>query len=704
MPATPEPLRQKLVSGLLRATNGHYIQILPRVRDCLMSLMRSSVSLMLATVAAACSVEQSKPESAAGEAAKTDKTFKPTQYSVADFYANKGFFGASFSPDRQRILVASNTSGIWNAYAVPVAGGDLEPLTKSTTNSIFAISYFPADARILYSSDQGGNELSHLYVRTPDGNVTDITPGTKLTANFVGWAGDDKSFFIATNERDPRFFDVYEVKTDGLGKTLLYKNTEGYNIANVSRDKRYLALVKSYTTSDQDIFLHDLQKNTATNITKHTGTINNSPADFSPDGTKLLFVSDSGREFASLRAYDLIDGSKKPVYEQNWDILGASYSKSGKYLVVGVNEDSKAAGRVLDAKTLEPVTLPDLPTGLVRGIHVSPNDSLIAFYASDGSVPPELYVAAIGAAPRRLTTALDPKMKREDLVVPTVIRFKSYDSLEVPGVLYKPHQASAEAKAPAMVMVHGGPGGQAQVGYFELTQALANRGYVVFDINNRGSSGYGKTFFQMDDRKHGEADLGDVVAAKRMLAGLGYVDTTKIGIIGGSYGGYMTLAAVTLQPDAFKIGVDLFGISNWVRTLTNTPPYWEAFRAALYKEMGDPKTDSARLRRISPLFNADKIKVPLMVLQGANDPRVLKIESDEIVAAARKNGVPVEYVVFPDEGHGFVKKENEIRGYSGILAFLDQHLKGEKPLAADSAASIAVPVTGGDSAKGGVKR
>jgi dipeptidyl aminopeptidase/acylaminoacyl peptidase len=188
-----------------------------------------------------------------------------------------------------------------------------------------------------------------------------------------------------------------------------------------------------------------------------------------------------------------------------------------------------------------------------------------------------------------------------------------------------------------------------------------------------------------------------------MLAGLGYVDTTKIGIIGGSYGGYMTLAAVTLQPDAFKVGVDLFGISNWMRTLTNIPPYWESFRQALYQEMGDPKTDSARLRRISPLFNADKIKVPLMVLQGANDPRVLKVESDEIVAAAKKNGVPVEYIVFPDEGHGFVKKENEIRGYSGILAFLDTHLKGERPLPADSAASVSVPVTT-DSAKGGAKK
>ena len=623
--------------------------------------MRWPQSFFAFTVALAvlggCSVE--KPNDQAAATGRDEKTFKPTQYSVADFDANKEYFGASFSPDQQRILVGSNASGIWNAYAVPVTGGALEPLTKSTTNSIFPISYFPNDGRIIYSSDQGGNEQSHLYVRATDGSVTDVTSGARLTANFVRWAGDDKSFFITTNERDPRFFDLYEVKNDGLTKSLVYKNTGGYNIAGVSRDKHYVALAKSYTTSDQDIFLHDLQKNSATNITKHTGPVNNTPADFSPDGTRLLFVSDSGREFASLRSYDLVTGEKKPVYEQNWDVSGASFSKSGKYLIVGVNEDSKFAARVLDAKTLQPVALSGMPTGLVRGVNVSPNDSLIAFYASDGSVPPELYVGTIGEAPRRLTNALDTKMKREDLVVPTVVHFKSYDSVDVPGVLYKPHQAAPDAKAPAMVLVHGGPGGQAQVGYFSLTQALANRGYV---------------------------------------------DTTKIGIIGGSYGGYMTLAAVTLQPDAFKVGVDLFGISNWMRTLTSIPPYWESFRQALYQEMGDPKTDSARLRRISPLFNADKIKVPLMVLQGANDPRVLQVESDEIVAAAKKNGVPVEYIVFPDEGHGFVKKENEIRGYSGILAFLDKHLKGERPLAADSAASVSVPVTGTDSAKGGVKK
>jgi len=308
----------------------------------------------------------------------------------------------------------------------------------------------------------------------------------------------------------------------------------------------------------------------------------------------------------------------------------------------------------------------------------------MAFYATDGSVPDDLYASAFDASPQRLTNSLNPKIRRDDLVVPTNARFKSYDGLEIPGLLYTPHQASAEHKAPALVMVHGGPGDQATVAYRALTQALVNHGYLVYDINNRGSSGYGKTFFEMDDRKHGEADLGDIVASRSLLVATGKVDSDRIGIIGGSYGGYMVLAALTLQPDAFKVGVDLFGISNWVRTLESMPAWWGSVRDALYAEMGDPKVDGVRLRRISPLFNADKIKVPLMVLQGVNDPRVPKVESDEIVAAARKNGVPVEYVLFPDEGHGFVKKDNEIKGYTAVIAFLDTHLKQRRAALATS--------------------
>ncbi len=599
-----------------------------------------------------------------------------TQYSVADFYRNVDYGGASFSADTRKILVSSDRSGIWNAYSIPVSGGEPQALTQSTTDSIFAASYFPKDDRILYSSDQGGNELSHVFALGTDGKTKDLTPGQKLNARFSGWASDDRSFFVSSNERDQRYFDMYEYAADSYSRTLFYRNADGFDVGAVSRDKRYLALIKPRTTNDSDIWLLDHKSGKRVNITAHQGNVSNSPADFTPDGTKLLFISDEGREFKSLRSYDLATGEKKVLLEPNWDVWGAYYSKSGKYLVVWINEDAAGTSHLYDAVTMQEVKLSGMPQGLVRGLTLANDDSALAFYASDGSVPDDLYAGPVAGTPQRLTSALNPAIRREDLVVPQRERFKSYDGLEIPGLLYKPYQAAISSKAPALVLVHGGPGGQAQIGYSAVTQALVNHGYVVFDINNRGSSGYGKTFYAMDDRKHGEADLGDVVASKQMLIATEYVDPARIGIIGGSYGGYMVLAALTLQPDAFRVGVDLFGISNWVRTLESIPPWWESFKEALYAEMGDPKTDQERLRRISPLFNASKIRVPLMVLQGANDPRVLKVESDEIVEAAKKNGVPTEYIVFPDEGHGFVKKQNEIRGYTAIIEFLDKYLKG----------------------------
>ncbi|MBA7551587.1 Dipeptidyl aminopeptidase BIII [subsurface metagenome] len=214
--------------------------------------------------------------------------------------------------------------------------------------------------------------------------------------------------------------------------------------------------------------------------------------------------------------------------------------------------------------------------------------------------------------------------------------------------------------------------------YYVLIQYLINKGYVILAVNNRGSSGYGKTFYMLDNRNHGENDLMDCIQAKDFLATTGYVDTANIGIIGGSYGGFMVMAALTMHPEEFKTGVNIFGVTNWLRTLKNIPPWWESFRAALYDEMGDPAQDSVRLYRISPLFHADQIVKPFMVLQGANDPRVLQVESDEIVEAARNNGVEVEYVLFEDEGHGFAKKENQMEGYEKIVVFLDKQLKGKE--------------------------
>jgi len=207
-----------------------------------------------------------------------------------------------------------------------------------------------------------------------------------------------------------------------------------------------------------------------------------------------------------------------------------------------------------------------------------------------------------------------------------------------------------------------------------LIQFLANHGYAVYAINNRGSAGYGKTFFHLADRKHGDADLGDCVAAKGMLTATGWVAPDRIGIIGGSYGGYMVLAALAFRPHEFAAGVDLFGVANWVRTLASIPPYWASERKALYKLIGDPQADADYLRKISPLFHAEQIERPLLVLQGDKDPRVLKQESEEIVVAARKHGTPVEYLIFPNEGHGFVRKETQAKAYQAVLVFLDKYL------------------------------
>ena len=653
------------------------------MRTILSAVRRPAVPVLLVLLAGcahggrASRVETPPGAAPAGAPATTASAAAP-EYTIEEFLGTTSIRGASFSPNGGAILFSSNQTGVFNVFTVPTGGGEPAQLTRSTDDAITAESYFPADERFLYSSDRGGNELTHLFVREPDGSVRDLTPGEKLKADFLGWARDDRSFFVTTNERDERFFDLYEYRTDGYARTLVYRNDAGYEYGDVSPDRRHLALYKSRTTNDSDAFLHNLETGETRNISAHKGDQQNRPARFTPDGRGLFLVSDEGNEFAWLARYDLATGRREVVVKPDWDVVYADLSKRGRYLVAGINNDARTEVRLFEAASLRPVPLPGLPRGAIRAVTFSNDETRLAFHASDSRSPRDLYVIDLGRAeePRRLTRNLNARIDARHLVDAQVVRFPSYDGLRIPGILYRPHGAAAERRAPAIVKVHGGPGGQAQIEYSGLSQYLVNHGYAVFDINNRGSSGYGKAFFALDDRRHGEADLGDVVEARKMLAAAGWVDPGRIAILGGSYGGYMVLAALAFRPGEFAAGVDLFGVANWVRTLESIPPYWESFREALYAELGDPKTDSDRLARISPLFHAAGIRAPLIVLQGANDPRVLQAESDDIVNAVRANGVPVEYIVFPDEGHGFQKKENELVGYRAILAFLDRHLRG----------------------------
>ncbi|HET6767760.1 MAG TPA: alpha/beta fold hydrolase [Chitinophagaceae bacterium] len=596
------------------------------------------------------------------------------QYTIEQFYKSTEAFGGSFNYDDSKLLFTSNESGIFNCWETDLASRKTAARTTSTKESIFSNGYVPGTNHILYSADKGGNENSHIYL-LKDTTATDLTPGATEKANVFGWSRDQKYLYYTSNLRDARFMDLYKMDTAGWTSSLVYKNETGFDVVAVSDDERYLLLMEFVTTTVANLYIYDRQTKEQKKIT--ADNTNNSGLDFSLDGKSVYFLSDDGSEFTYAVKYGIASGNKEKLYSANWDVVGVAISYNEKYRVVYVNEDGASVIHLFDHQTGKEIEFPKFDDGSIQSVNISRSEKKMRLGVGSSKATSNIYVYDFATKDlKKVTNTLNPEIDENDLVSAQVVRYKSFDNTEIPAIYYKPHQASSKNKVPAIIFVHGGPGGQAGQYYFSLIQFLVNHGYAVLDVNNRGSSGYGKTFFKMDNRNHGDKDLKDIVWGKKYLQSLNYIDSSSIAILGGSYGGYMTLAALCFHPDEFKAGVDLFGVANWLRTLRSIPPYWETFKKALYDEIGDPNTaDTVRLMQYSPLLHAGKIKKPLMVLQGANDPRVLKVESDEIVETVKKSNVPVEYIVFPDEGHGFLKKENEIKGYGQILEFLDKYVK-----------------------------
>ncbi len=601
---------------------------------------------------------------------------KIDQYSIEQFMDNEQAFSNGFSPDKSTVLMTSNRSGIYNMYTTPTQGGEFTPITTSDSSSVFGISYFPKDDRILFRMDGNGDEIYKIYVKDTSG-IKALTPEKNVRALFRGWAKDGKSFFYGSNERDSKFMDHYEMNIDDFSSKVIFENKDGMQFGGMSEDKTYIALTKSINTNDSDLYV--LNTNTKEKVKINDNVSGNAPEDFSPDGKSLYYTTDDNAEFSYLMKYNLEDGTKEKVIEKDWDIASFYFTRNGKYQVMFTNEDAKTVMEVKDVATGNKINFPSIEGQQINSANFSRDESMALLRVGGSNMPTNSYAYDLETKKyTKLTEVLNKDINPDHLVTSEVVRFTSFDGVEIPAIYYKPKQASKENKVPALVWVHGGPGGQSRQGFNSILQYLVNHGYAILAVNNRGSSGYGKTFFKMDDQNHGDKDLKDCVAGKDWLANQEDINADKIGIIGGSYGGYMTMAALTYAPEEFKVGVNIFGVTNWLRTLKSIPQWWESFKEALYTEMGDPNTaDSVRLRQISPLFHTEKVTKPLMVLQGAKDPRVLKVESDEIVEGVKKNGVPVEYVLFDDEGHGFVKKENQIEAYGRVLKFLNTYLKGK---------------------------
>jgi len=608
--------------------------------------------------------------------------------------------GHAFSAEGTRLMINSDRSGVFNAYALDLGSGETAPLSESDDNAVFGVSWFPDDDRSLLTGDIGGNEHNSVFLRAPDGELTDLLPpgdyevaGQQSGLRFEAWQADGNAFFLGDPERDPQLADLYRYDAESYEREMVFQNsrerpfpTRGFH---VSPDGRWLALDFHHTRYDFDIYLIDLRstdREPELILTSEDAEVVHRSIGFTPDSDNLIYGTDEDGEFLQAWTYNLDSGETAQLLETDWDITstrtgvdsGITHSPDERYRVTIVNADGGNDVTITDLEAGEDLDLSFLPEGMISEPRFAADGTNLAVELERDTRPTDILLINLEErSSRRLTEALNPAISESHLVDSKVVRFESHDGVEVQGLLYRPHGASAEAPVPAMVWIHGGPGGQSRQGYNPVIQYLVNQGYAIYAINNRGSRGYGKTFREMDRRAHGHADLADVVASRGFLESVDWIDGGRIGVMGRSYGGYLTLAAMTFHPEVFDVAINIVGFSDYISNIAAGG--WRLPRlAAAYDEMGHPEDDAAFLREKSPLYYADRISKPLLVAAGANDVRVSIEQNNRLVEAAREAGAEVDYLVFEDEGHGFRKRENRITAVEAYVDFLDRHLKGEK--------------------------
>ncbi|HSG28702.1 MAG TPA: alpha/beta fold hydrolase [Candidatus Krumholzibacterium sp.] len=598
------------------------------------------------------------------------------RYTIDQFMDFTWIGGGAFSYDESKLLITTDLTGFFNAYSIPVGGGEMTPLTTDEKYATFALSYFPASDDFLFLRDEAGKGNYHIFMKDEQGNERDITPWPGSRAAFHGWTRDQEHMVFTSNKRDGRFEDIYLMEIKSMKPKMIFLNDAGYILGHISDDMRFLALYRYLTEHDSRMFIYDRETGDLKDLSRHEGNIVFRPMEFSPDSRYLYYLTNRDSEFFYLCRYELSSGQSETVESTEWDIMYSYFSWNGRYRVSGVNAGGKTEIRLYDTATGEPLELEGMPEGEISRVMFSRSGRFMRFFVSGSTTPTDLYVYDFEkGAPSRITRSMSSEIDPDDMVAAQSIKYRSFDGEPIPAVYYKPRDVRPGDRIPAVIYVHGGPGGQTTFGYNGFFQYLANHGYAVLAPNNRGSSGYGKRFQALDDMRHGRDDMRDLVAGKRWLEKTGYVDPEKVGIVGHSYGGFLVLSAMIAEPEEFAAGVDLFGMVDWVRTLKDLPASWEHYKDAFYREMGYPDKDAEYLRSISPLYSAERISRPLMVFQGGLDTWVLKIEAEEVADKIRRSGGEVDYILFEDEAHGFQKKANRMKAQKEILGFLDMHVK-----------------------------
>jgi dipeptidyl aminopeptidase/acylaminoacyl peptidase len=605
--------------------------------------------------------------------------------SIEKLYMTRQVGGATWSPDGKTVAFVSNLSGRNNLWLVPSEGGWPMQLTVSDQRQS-SPTWSPDGKWIAYMSDYDGDEQWDIFLVSPKtGQVVNLTNTREIAEESPAWSPDGRYLAYIVKPKTSSVFeiDVYDTVLRDVKHLTTGTAPDRMNFEPIwSADGKFIVYTQAQSKgTDSNIFLADVASAQSTLLTPHDGEHTYSADDVAPDGKNILITSNAGDGYDNVGLLDIASKKIRWLTQDKWEISGRSFSADGKSLTYTANVDGNTDIYLYDVASAKAHALA-LPKGVnFTAGNPSPfaaDGTRLLYYHTGPTTPGDLSVYTFSDNPshpnisRQLTNSLVGRVRSEDMVEPYLVHYPSKDGKwTISAFVYVPYNLPHQAEHPAIVYVHGGPTSQTVNSFNRFAQYMANQGYLVIAPNYRGSTGYGKEFQQANLFDMGGGDLQDVLAAADWIKQTGYVDPKKLILMGGSYGGYLTMMGVTKAPELWAAGVPIVPFVNWFTEIQNEDPVLQQSDLAT---MGDPVKNKARYEDRSPINFVDQIKAPLYLLAGGNDPRCPKTEAQQVVDAIKKRGGVVEYKVYENEGHGFAKVENQIDAYRRVADFLKAHV------------------------------
>lgn len=584
--------------------------------------------------------------------------------------------GFELSPDGGQLAFTATITGEPQLWAIDAQGGWPQQMTFGSGITFFRWTH--DGSHILYASDTNGDEREgYTLIRRDGGHERLVLENSDAFRSFGDFSEDGKRIVYASTERNGVDFDIYVTNLDSGQTRMVYEGRFG-NFPSAWRPGGNDVLLSETRGEDaNDLHLLNVESGAVKTLFNPDIAAAYHSFNWTPDGAGFYLATNQDREFTGLAYYNVANADLRFIETPDVDVDDVALSHDGRYLLWVTNEGGYSKLHARDLTRKRDINTPDLPKG-VYSIDFAENAPQVAIRVTGPQVPGDVWTwhVAKDKAAKRVTHSATAGIDMTQMAVPEAVFFNARDGVRLNGLFYLPEGVE---KPPLVMMVHGGPSAQARPDFDPVIQYLVGRGMAVLDLNFRGSTGFGKTFARLDNKRLRPNAVRDVADAVAWLDETGKVDTNRLAIMGGSYGGYMTNAAMGEFPDKFVAGVSFVGVSDWVRALETASPALKASDREEYGDITDPD-DRAFFASISPINNAAKIKAPLMVLHGANDPRDPVAESDHLVKAVRDAGGEAVYLRFPDEGHGIRKLRNRVHAYHRIAAFLEEEfgLTGEK--------------------------